>query len=137
MRAKIELFVLDVCEDLGINAPKISYDMSDFPGSLSAAVKPDNRKVLYIRSQNFDLDTAFAVAHELRHLWQLKWHKSWFGSYKKRDEVSFEAYNRQFAEVDANAYALVIMEDFFNRTPLFNGYSAAVKELIYQRADEI
>lgn len=84
-------------------------------------------------------DQLFAVAHELRHIWQLRNNEHmYFSSYKPVDLCSsLEEYNLQLAELDANAFAGIVMIDFFGLTPLFNVVPDSVKSKIRERMDLI
>ena len=48
-----------------------------------------------------------------------------------------EEYNLQKEEIDANAYACVVMMDMFGIKPLFNGLDDEVINKIWERAEEI
>ncbi len=62
----------------------------------------------------------------------------YFSSYKPVDLcISVEEYNLQTAELDANAFAGIVMVDFFHLKPLFEGLSDPVKAKIHKRMEEI
>ena len=84
-------------------------------------------------------DLFFAIAHELRHVWQIKNAESFsLSTYQPIDLLhSVEEYNLQTAEIDANAFAAVIMVDYFGVKPLFNNLSETVKEQIFERMEMI
>ena len=95
---------------------------------------------IYIRK--FDKpnpDLFFSVAHELRHVWQIRYHKKeYLSSYESMDILkSTKQYNLQLAEIDANAFAYIVMVDFFGIKPLFRGLSDDVKLKIMERVNEI
>ena len=48
---------------------------------------------------------------------------------------SIEEYNLQIAEIDANAFAYIVMVDFFGMKPLFYGLSDNVKSRILDRVE--
>lgn len=50
---------------------------------------------------------------------------------------SVEEYNLQLAEVDANAFAYIVMADFFGVRPLFQCLSDIVKSQIMERVNQI
>lgn len=79
----------------------------------------------------------FSVAHELRHAQLFKYHPYWFKNYKQSSEISVIDYNIQRVEVDANAYALVMMEDVFGMTPQFNELPEQIVKQIENRANKI
>lgn len=84
-------------------------------------------------------DYLFSIAHELRHIYQFQTDKQFYLSdYKPSDECSsVDEYNLQMAEVDANAFASIIMADFFSVKPRWNGLSAAVIDSINNRINII
>ena len=82
-------------------------------------------------------DLLFAIAHELRHKYQIDNHKFDFENYKTSTEVTTEEYNLQKEEIDANAYAGVVMMDLFGIKPLFDGLPTKVIQEIEKKIDEI
>lgn len=92
-------------------------------------------RTIYLRhsNQNPDPDTMFAIAHELRHLWQSAVKPQVIKQYRPVSELSILDYNLQLAELDANAFAGLVMISFFSLKPMFNNVPDKVKELIYQR----
>ena len=83
-------------------------------------------------------DYYFAVAHELRHLWQyLTNEKYWLGGYKTSEEIGITAYNRQRLEVDANAFAALIMVLYFGMVPTFQSLDLETRHMIEVRAHQI
>ena len=75
----------------------------------------------------------------MRHIWQIKYNEKFYlETYKTIDLCySVEEYNLQPAEIDANAFAYIVMVDFFGIKPLFNGLSENVKVKIMERVNEI
>ena len=70
---------------------------------------------MYLRTkyEYGDVDMAFAIAHELRHKYQIDTHVFDFDNYKTSNELSIREYNLQNEEIDANAYAYIVLLDFF------------------------
>lgn len=136
----IQDFISDICDILNIQEPNVSYDTSHFQSSTMMAQCSTDGSAIYLKKYDKpNPDQLFAIAHELRHIWQLhdNWHL-YFSSYKSVDLCSsLEEYNLQLAELDANAFACIIMEDFFGITPLFNGIPDSVKSKIRKRMDHI
>lgn len=130
-------FIEDVCHELEISVPKISYDTSVLLSETMMALC--DGETIYIRKKDKpDPDTLFAIAHELRHLWQIKYHENeYMSDYKDRSVLDVEEYNLQIAEIDANAYAAIVMEFMVGLKPLFNGMSAEVVAKIQARKLEI
>lgn len=125
-------FVKDICEELNIDVPEISYDTSKFATETMMALCDGN--TIYIKPCDKPTpDMLFSIAHELRHMWQIKTDNHlYFDNYKTSKEVDIETYNLQLAEIDANAYATVVMVDYFGLKPLYNGMSDKVISAIQE-----
>lgn len=136
----IDEFINDVCGILGIDPPEVSNDTSHFQSDTMMAQCDPSGSVIYIRpSDKATPDLFFAIAHELRHVWQLQNDKERYTSaYKPVDLcASVEAYNLQQAEIDANAFAGVVMVYFFHIRPLFEGLPDSVKSRIFERMEQL
>jgi hypothetical protein len=133
---KIILFVTTICKMLKIKTPEIDVSSENMQTKTQLAALINEKLVL--RSSKFTPDTAFAIAHELRHQWQIKNdYMLYFREYKTVGTVTTEEYNRQYAEIDANAFGTVIMSTFFDVKPLFKGLTEEIKQAIYERAKAI
>lgn len=113
----IKEFITDICELLNIKEPYVSYDVADFATDTTMAQCDVANNTIYLyKLDKPNPDYLFAIAHELRHIWQIKTNKSkFFDYYKPREDCnSVEEYNLQLAEVDANAFAAIIMTDYFH-----------------------
>lgn len=129
----IKEYIEDICEELNISVPEVSFDTSNFRTKTMMAYC-DGKTIFIKPSDKPNPDQLFAIAHELRHLWQLQEDEDYyFHSYKTADEIDNESYNLQIAEVDANAFASVIMNDWFGLQPLYNGLSNKVVSAIKDR----
>ena len=131
-------FISDVCNILNISVPSISFDMSNFStDTMMAQCKSDGSTIYIKKIDKPNPDYLFSIAHELRHIYQIKTDYEWFLSdYKPIDLcASTEEYNLQFAEIDANAFAGLVMVDFFHLQPLFEGLSDVVKAKIFERME--
>ena len=129
-------FIKIVCDDLKIDKPIVKEVLFlHTPTQLAEYIPSDN--ILKYRSGKIPLDTMFSIAHELRHIWQMKNCPEIFHSYVNSTDADIEQYNLQSAEIDANAYAMVIMKSGFGVTPQFKGLSEKVKKKILLRANEI
>lgn len=129
-------FIKFICKELNIECPEISYDESKLIGETMLALY-DGEKI-YLKNKEIDPDTLFAIAHELRHAWQIKNNEEYFlGNYKNRMETDIESYNMQIAEIDANAFATIIMIDIFKIKPLFQGMTEKTIKTIEKRIGEI
>jgi len=81
-------FINEVCDVLEIPIPNISDDFRVFENNTRMAVLAIEKNVptLYLcERMETEQDYYFAVAHELRHLWQyITNEKYWLGGYKNR-----------------------------------------------------
>ena len=136
----IEKFITDICELLDITVPSISYDISHFPTKTTMAQCELTNNVIYLNKLDKpNPDYLFAIAHELRHIFQHKNDEQFYlSNYKTSDNCSsVEEYNLQIAEVDANAFASIIMVEYFKLQPQWNGLSDKVINAINNRINII
>lgn len=136
----IEEFITDVCELLKIKTPKISYDTSHFSTSTTLAQCEPSVNMIYLTKINKpNPDYLFSIAHELRHIYQYQNNtKLYLSNYKTSDICSsVEEYNLQIAEIDANAFAAIVMINFFSIKPQWNGLSDKVVNEINKRINII
>lgn len=132
----IEEFTTDICELLEIRVPKISYDTSHFITKTTLAQCEPTENIIYLTKTNKpNPDYVFSIAHELRHIYQYQTDEQFYLSkYKPSNECSsVEEYNLQIAEVDANAFASIVMADFFSIKPQWHGLSDKVIDTIEKR----
>lgn len=132
----IKEFITDVCELLEIEIPKISYDTSHFPTKTTLAQCEPTANIIYLtKVDKPNPDYVFSIAHELRHIYQYQTNEEFYLSgYKPSNKCSsVEEYNLQIAEVDANAFAAIIMTDFFSLKPQWHGLSNKVIDTIEKR----
>ena len=134
----IKEFITDVCELLEIEVPKISYDTTHFATKTTMAqCEPETNTIYLNKVDKPNQDYVFSIAHELRHIYQYQTDKEFYLSrYKPSNKCSsIEEYNLQIAEVDANAFAAIIMTDFFSVKPQWNGLSGKVIDTIEKRIE--
>lgn len=102
-----------VCELLDVERPKIVYvdDME-----LNACLKITNKdgiefvNCLMIKTEQANkVNLAFAIAHELRHVYQHKNKLLNNETFLSVGETDFDNYNLQETELDANAFATAFM----------------------------
>lgn len=131
----IEKFIHDLCNLLNIECPSISLDTSNFPSdTMMAQCSPDGSTIYLRKFDRPNPDQLFSIAHELRHIWQIKTNKElFFSSYKPVNDLSIEEYNLQIAEVDANAFAGIVMVDIFRLKPTFKDVPESVRNKVYDR----
>lgn len=136
----IKEFITDVCELLEIKVPKISYDTIHFVTKTTLAqCEPVTNTIYLNKVGKLNPDYVFSIAHELRHIYQYQTDKEFYLSgYKPSNKCSsVEEYNLQIAEVDANAFASIVMTDFFSIKPQWNGLSNKVINEINKRINII
>ena len=132
----IEEFITDICDLLNIPVPSISYDISHFPTETTMAQCELTSNIIYLNKLDKpNPDYLFAIAHELRHIFQYQNdEKFYLSNYKTSDKCSsIEEYNLQIAEVDANAFASIVMIEYFHMKPKWNGLSDKVINAINSR----
>lgn len=136
----IKEFITDVCELLEIKVPKISYDTIHFVTKTTLAqCEPVTNTIYLNKVDKPNPNYVFSIAHELRHIYQYQTDKEFYLSgYKPSNKCSsVEEYNLQIAEVDANAFASIVMTDFFSIKPQWNGLSNKVINEINKRINII
>ena len=132
----IKEYITDICDLLKIEAPKISFDSTNFKTKTTLAQCEPELNVIYLNKiAKPNPDYFFSIAHELRHIWQYKTDKQfYFSKYKPSDNcLSIEEYTLQIAEIDANAFAAIVMADCFRLQPQWNGLSNKVIDSIDKR----
>ena len=132
----IEEFITDICKLLDIPVPSISYDTSHFPTETTMAQCELTSNTIYLNKLDKpNPDYLFAITHELRHIFQYHDDEHFYlSNYKTSDKCSsVEEYNLQIAEVDANAFASIVMVEYFHMQPQWNGLSDKVVNAINDR----
>jgi len=134
-----QAFIRDVSADLGIPVPQVVHRDRLLTGTMLAMISSDGTELVLKRNAPKGPDLYFSIAHELRHGWQIAHPElGLMAGYKDRSECSgIEEYNLQAAELDANAYAAIVMERDFGLKALFQGLPETVRKAIRRRASEI
>lgn len=133
----IKRYINLICRDLEIEKPSVVFVDTLFTDTQMAMFSASENKIMIKNDVKDYRDVIFAIAHELRHKYQIDNNLYSFKDYKTSIEVDIETYNSQEQEVDAHAYACKYMIIEFEVQPLFNGFSEEVKKLIYERVKEI
>ena len=104
-------FSREICDILDIPVPVIKLVSADrmHTGTQIAALTPD--AVLIRNDIEVSAELFFALAHELRHAYQIASGES-LEEYRTSDKIGVERYNLQPLEADANAFGALIMSDF-------------------------
>lgn len=122
--------------------PSVSYDTSKFNSKTMmsmAEINEKGSKIYLMKKSNPDPDYLFAIAHEMRHIWQAKTNMDlYLSNYKTANQFSsVNEYNLQLAEVDANAFAAIVMINMFGVKPTWNNLSDKVIAAIEQQMNSI
>lgn len=129
-------FINFICKDLKIKKPKIEF--GKLQTNTMLASYNYKKDVITIKKDYDDIkDLYFAIAHELRHKYQIDRNMFDFNEYKLSNKIDLKKYNLQPEEIDANAYAALIMMSTFGVKPLLNGLDEDVKKAINKRIDEL
>lgn len=127
MKKTVREWISFVCEDLTIKEPKIEIGESIKMGT----------ETLYISSERSTVDNLLKIAYELRHFWQSETNPElWFGDWRPPSELPKNKFLMQKAEVDANAYALLMLQRI-GETATFDEFSASVYQAIVDREEEL
>ena len=140
MKKDIYTFIDIICNNLKIKKPRIQIKHGTFvSGTVLAAYNYKNKKIVINDPKSYEnkADLLLAIAHELRHKYQIDHDMFDFENYKTSKGLTIEEYNLKKEEIDANAYACVVMMDLFGIKPLFNGLSTKVVREIEKKVDEI
>lgn len=108
------------CKSLGISEPQIRFfPASHFATPTTMAALSRDGAILDINSEcgRTEADIWFAISHELRHKWQIDRDYD-FASYKTSNEINIVDYNMQPAEIDAHAWAVIVMVSTFGLRPM-------------------
>lgn len=129
-------FSREICDILDIPVPVIKLVSADrmHTDTQIAALTPD--AVLIWNDIELSAELSFALAHELRHAYQVVNGES-LEEYRTSDRISIEQYNLQPLEVDANAFGALIMSDFFGIVPQFRNMPDTVRKAIKDRMKQL
>ena len=135
----IKDYVMFLSDLLCITPPEIKYTDTLLTKSQLAMMETSSEVcVLHLKNGLRDFMVYFAISHEMRHLYQFYNNETIFESYMRADQTNKDLYNRQPAEIDANAFALICMSNFFGVEPnLKEVFNEDIIQLIKKRAKEI
>lgn len=127
----------DCANELKIACPKIKFGMEKKKaGNLAMLIldsKKNPKEIQVVDDFEIIYDVLFAICHEMRHVYQAQYDTNIFANYIEIGALNTEEYNLQEAEIDANAYAAMVMKREFGVSPQFKGYSERVKKAIWDR----
>ena len=135
----IDAFIRELSGALNMPAPTIEYNekLLETPTTL-AACSSDGKSIAIRPQKENSPDLYFAIAHELRHSWQIRIDSGrLLKGYRASRELGTRDYNMQPAEIDAHAFAAIVMKDVFGLKVLFNNLPEAVREAVAARILEI
>lgn len=139
---QVEKFITELCDILKISAPEIVEDNNSLPTEtmMAAYCIGADENVLYLKPvEKPTPDLMFCIAHELRHKWQYEKKKAvffkWYRPITECEDV--EKYNNQLAELDAHAFAAIVMVNYFGLEPQFSSLSDKTKREIKRRVKDI
>lgn len=131
----MEELIKDIADELNIDVPVVEWvEELDTPTKMAAADPEKN--TVYLKKGLHEYDIIFALSHEMRHLWQYRYDRGMFDSYRNSSGSSNEDYNLQPAEIDANAYAYIVCCDL-GFEPQLKELSQDVREKIAKRVIEM
>lgn len=121
---------------LEVPVPRIE-EVDELNTKTQAGAMDIDNNVLYLRKSASQPDKMFAIAHELRHVWQDAHDACGLSEHIAAGTVDTITYNRQPSEIDANAFGVIVMSDVARLKPMFDGFDEETKRMIFARADEI
>lgn len=133
--------VLDICKLLQIPAPAVFFSKGK-PCITGIKKESNGYAITYKSLQVTDVfvgssfrseQTIKTLAHELRHVWQHKYHNSWFDDYDC--DKTGDAYILQKPELDAEAFAYLFMEQYGVKYKLSNLGGKVYRALLIRMAE--
>ena len=137
------------CSVLGVDIPKVQISpASFFPTPTTRAQIEYSKKatILHVNEKylEFFQDDKFqawlAISHEIRHIWQIQQKKlaQSLKKYERSDKRSMQEYNDQDLEIDAWAWATIVVNEKLQLRPLFSKtLGKEIEEKIFGRVVEI
>ena len=131
-------YVRTLCNMLQITIPQVFYNDRELVQEEHAKLTPDGKRLFLRKLKTPSLDQLFAAAFQLRKMWQRKTDDQlYFGEFKLREELPLREFSIQPSEVDANAFAAVVVSAFFGVEPVFDELPGAARSRIDRRCEEI
>ena len=128
------------CKMLSVEKPKIKYlNSTNFLSPTTQSAISEDFSSLGINTDiNFSmLDLWFVISHEIRHLWQ-KNNKMYLSDYISANKLETKKYNEQEAEIDAHAWAIVVITNLFGMRPTLEvNLGTEIWQKILDRAEKI
>ena len=130
MNSKYKEWASHLSDKLGVKCPRMRHTND----KCSKYFPKEN--IIYVADYENELDTLLAIAHEVRHVWQVEKGIDLSQSIIQ-GSVDTDTYNHQPHEIDANAFGKLAMESEFGVSPRWDGYSDEVVHLINRQARKI
>lgn len=134
--------VLDICSLLKIPAPAI-FLSKRMPSTLKNGMEarglsyPGDKPYttdIFVKGTMDSPSIIKTLSHELRHAWQHKYHNDWFDDYST--EKSGNEYALQKAEIDADAFAYLYLEQY-GMHYILSDLGETIFKALSKRMDEI
>lgn len=139
--AELTMNLLDIDECVQISLYPNSK-LPDYEGAvLIGDVKKPHQYNLLINKDIEEEDLiAFVMAHEIRHVWQKEYCPALLENYIELSQngmnMTVEEHNLQPAEVDANAFAILITRFYFYKEFEWENYNQETKDRFYELVEE-
>ena len=133
-------YIDEICDFLDIDCPEIEFTNKYRSPTMLAelVIRQEDEPILRLRfDYENQADFYTAIAHELRHVWQIENGFFDFSNYKTVDIIGIEMYNLQAEEIDANAFSRFWMIPHFKLDPLFDGLPEVCRNAINKRFKEL
>lgn len=128
------------CKMLSVKKPEVNYlNSTNFLSPTTQAAISEDFSSLGINTDiDFSvLDIWFVISHEIRHLWQSK-NKLYLSDYNSVNKLETKKYNEQNAEIDAHAWAIVVVTNLFGMRPTLEvNLGKEIWQKISDRAEKI
>ncbi len=120
---------------LGIKKPRFVYGETE--SDIASYAADDAILTIDMKKVETEEELYFAIAHEMRHIWQLKENiRFYYKGYKTLQECQDEdIFHMQVAELDADAWAMIIMEQMYQTMPSLDSYSEKTRLAIHSWAE--
>ena len=133
----LKKYALDICGILGISCPNIKVVSNT---ETLATYYPTANLIEINEIYDNDYNLAFAIAHELRYVWQLKYKHA---ELEQSDYIMFnqrtsdDEYYLQPIEIDAIAFSLAVNYVYLNITITSHNYSEKVIKVLKPKVQKM
>lgn len=138
---ELKRFIEKWSKELKLEILPFAYDLKERgEGELAKLIlteEGDPLRISLSKDYIVSFDLYYQIARELRRAWQ-RWKKPLLlQGYRSQDELSHEEFYLQKAEIDAHAYASMVLIDEFRIKPLFEGLPQKAVIFIRHRIEEL